>query len=242
MQIFTSSAKVILACSLSISIHPSSPGVLFIEPTLSPKNRPSSLQLLIRFRRILDRHSIIAVCSSSKSLFSNSVYLDPLHHMWLLCSRRHVVGGPFYLSCSGITLPAALYPNPSLFLVALRHARCPRIQLDLVSILALRFSILVLSRFIPVLHPWPSYPRVLDIVSSSTTHSCIRILPWSSTLSIPGSSSPHSRRCVLHPWPSIPGIPGSSSPHSRMRSPSLIVSTLHCPGTSSIVLRLCTLV
>ena len=143
--------------------------------------------------------SLIALFIASaprQSPSSNSIYPVPSQHMWLLCLRRHVVGGP--LSNPAVALRCRLpfiqarrctpetetnsSPAPEQQTPSPMSSLIP----DLVQILALRFPILVLSRSGPYPNLWPSFPCVLDIVSSSSTmHSCVRIPPWSSILRIP---------------------------------------------------------
>jgi hypothetical protein len=74
-------------------------------------------------------------------------------------------------------------------------------------------------RMSSVLSSYPSLP--------STMHSHVRILSWPSIPRIPGSSSPHSRRCALYPCPS------SWSPLSRI--PDMLV---YCQCILVFVLRL----
>jgi len=125
----------------------------------------------------------------------------------------------FVKSHSGTTLPAAFYPSPessepilalprdvlrrprqaprqlrsNAEILTLRQARCTRLDP------CPRFPILVLPRSGPYPSPWPSSPCVLDIIpSSSTMHSCIRILPRLSIPSIPAPCYVKAPpRCVL---------------------------------------------
>ena len=103
------------------SIHPSTPSVLLIESTPSfPRIAFSSLQLQSPVSPYSRRHSIIAVSSLEVS-FSNSIYPVLLQHMWLLCLRRHVVGGPF--------------PNPAV--VSRRQLPFIQIQVSSLSLYAM---------------------------------------------------------------------------------------------------------
>jgi hypothetical protein len=113
------------------SQHPLSPGVLFIESMLSSKNRPSSLQPLIHCRcRPVHRLS-----SSSTQVLFNFSYPVPSQHMWLLCSRRDVIGGPLSIPQWHYVAGCLL---PKLRILHCCSTRCSMssLILDLVQILA----------------------------------------------------------------------------------------------------------
>ena len=132
--------------------------------------------------------------------------------MWLLCPRRHVVGGPFPSPAvvSRRQLPFIQIQVSSLSLYTMRsvldYSRSCLLNL------APRFSILVLSR--SVLYPWPSIPHIPALRHPQPL---MHSLPWSSILHTPGSSSVHSRRCVLFLLVVYSRHFGSSSTHSRRR-------------------------
>jgi len=187
------------------------------------------------------------------------------------------------------TLPAAFYPSSESPVVALRHARCPRLS-PTSSRSPPRDSrflsdpapvpILVLGRRFPAFSILYPRRRQCTLVSASlpgrlssafqplVTHSCQCALFY---VLRPGRPCPtHSRPFVLSfgyklrqpryllRRPEVPPETYSGDRHkprslylvSRLRRSTssqshvlrpLVVSTLHCPGISSILLRLCTL-
>jgi hypothetical protein len=66
------------------------------------------------------------------------------------------------------------------------------------------------SLHVLAISPYPFLP--------STMHSHVRIFPWSSTLSIPGSSLPHSRQCAPYPCPFVLVTSVSHSRHPLLLS------------------------
>ena len=134
--------------------HPSSPGVLFTESMLSPKNCPSSLQ------HPLSLSHPRSPCSSPQPLVDSSPFQ-------ILCTRPRCNTCGCYVhadmsladlcqSRSGTTLPAAFYPSPqSSVLVGYPPHLSPS------SPLGCRCTLVSVSLF------KPRRPRVPDVVPAS---------------------------------------------------------------------------
>jgi hypothetical protein len=178
-------------------------------------------------------------------VFFNSMYPAPLQHMWLLCPRRHVVGGPLSIPqrhyVAGCLLPkprilqASRQPAFPFWAHVLPTPKCtPETELS-----SSRFPILVLSRSGPYPSPRPSLPlHSRHIVSlRSTMHSCIRIPPWPSTSAPPAPCYSAAANTSYIPVPSLgrlylafsirPPVNASSYPYPRLkprRPPALSAS------------------